>query len=95
MRALRSVANADDEGIANEDRGLTIAGLAVREMGWACYHEQLVAIDVELWQLVCEERVLDRQRVQVVILLEFAQLASLGWNNPIQRIGAIGRTGTG
>ena len=74
MRALRSMANADDEGIANEDRGLTIADLAVREMGWARHHEQLVAIDVELWQLVCEERVLDRQRVQVVILLELAQL---------------------
>jgi hypothetical protein len=60
--------------IANEDRGLAIADLAVHEMGWARNHEQLVAIDVELWQLVCEERVLDRQRVQVVVLLELAQL---------------------
>ena len=47
MRALRSVANADDEGIANEDRRLTIADLPVSEMGWARDDEQLVAIDVE------------------------------------------------
>ena len=96
MRALRSVANADDEGIANEDRGLAIADLAVREMGWACYHEQLVAIDVELWQLMCEERVLDRQRVQVVILLELAQLrlARLEQSDP-HEFGAIGRTADG
>ena len=93
MRALRSVANADDEGIANEDRGLAIADLAVREMGWARDHEQLVAIDVELWQLVCEERVLDRQRVQVVILLELAQLrfARLEQSYP-DKFGAIGCT---
>ena len=93
MRALRSVANADDEGFANEDRGLTIADLAVREMGWARHHEQLVAIDVELWQLVCEERILDRQRVQVVILLELAQLrlARLEQSDP-DEFGAIGCT---
>ena len=93
MRALRSVANADDEGIANEDRGLTIADFAVSEIGWACYHEQLVAIDVKLWQLVCEERVLDRQRVQVVILLELAQLrlARLEQSDP-DKFGAIGCT---
>ena len=89
MRALRSVADADDEGIANEDRGLAIADLAVHEMGWARDHEQLVAIDVELWQLVSEERVLDRQRVQVVILLELAQLRSAGPNSPIQTFAAI------
>jgi hypothetical protein len=46
MRALRSVANADDETFANEDRGFAIADLAVREMGWARHHEQLVATDV-------------------------------------------------
>ena len=93
MRALRSVANADDEGFANEDRGLAIGDLAVREMGWARHHEQLVAIDVELRQLVCEERVLDRQRVQVVILLELAQLrlARLEQSDP-DEFGAIGRT---
>src|ERR1700722_14458681 len=93
MRALRSVANADDEGIANEDRGLAIADLAVSEMGWARHHEQLVAIDVQLWQLVCEERVLDRQRVQVVILLELTQLrlARLEQSDP-DKFGAIGCT---
>jgi hypothetical protein len=53
-------------------------------MGWARDHEQLVAIDVELWQLVCEERVLDRQRVQVVILLELRNSASPGSYSPIQ-----------
>lgn len=96
MRALRSVANADDEGFANEDRGLAIGDLAVREMGWARHHEQLVAIDVELRQLVCEERVLDRQRVQVVILLELAQLrlARLEQSDP-DEFGAIGRTTDG
>ena len=96
MRALRSVANADDEGIANEDRSLTVADLAVREMSRACYHEQLVAIDVELWQLVCEERVLNRKRVQVVILLELAQLrlARLEQSDP-DEFGAIGRTADG
>src|ERR1700722_778453 len=93
MRALRSVANADDEGIANEDGGLTIADLSVSEMGWARHHEQLVAIDVELWQLVSEECVLDRQRVQVVILLELAQLrlARLEQSDP-DKFGAIGCT---
>ena len=93
MRALRSVANADDEGIANEDRGLTIADLPVSEMGWARDDEQLVAIDVELWQLVCEERVLDRQRVQLVVLLELAQLrlARLEQSDP-DEFGAIGCT---
>src|ERR1700722_1046020 len=93
MRALRSVANADDEGIANEDGGLAIADLAIREMGWARHHEQLVAIDVQLWQLVCEERVLDRQRVQVVILLELTQLrlARLEQSDP-DEFGAIGCT---
>src|SRR3984957_16842447 len=93
MRALRSMANADDEGIANEDGGLAIADLAVSEMGWARHHEQLVAIDVQLWQLVCEERVLDRQRVQVVILLELTQLrlARLEQSDP-DEFGAIGCT---
>src|SRR3984957_11006923 len=87
------MANADDEGLANEDGGLAIADLAVSEMGWACHHEQLVAIDVELWQLVCEERALDRQRVQVVILLELAQLrlARLEQSDP-DEFGAIGCT---
>src|SRR5689334_21660730 len=96
MRALRSVTNADDEGIANEDRGLAIADSTVRVMGWARHHEQLVAIDVELWQLMCEERVLDRQRVQVVILLELAQLrlARLEQSDP-DEFGAIGRTADG
>src|SRR4029077_15220976 len=93
MRALRSVANADDEGIANEDGGFAIADLAVSEMGWARHHEQLVAIYVQLWQLVCEERVLDRQRVQVVILLKLAQfrLGRLEQSDP-DEFGAIGCT---
>ena len=91
MRALRSVANADDEGFANEDRGLAIADLAAHEMGWARHHEQLVAIDVELWQLMCEERILDRQWVQVVIILELTQLrlARLEQSDP-DEFGAIG-----
>src|ERR1700748_825890 len=91
MRALRSVANADDESFANEDGGLAIADLAVRQMGWARPDEKLGAIDVELWQLVCEERILDRQRMQVVILLELAQLrlARLEQSDP-DKFGAIG-----
>src|ERR1700733_15238257 len=62
-------------------------------MGWARHYEHLVAIDVELWQLVCEERVLDRQRVQVVILLELAQLrlARLEQSDP-DEFGPIGCT---
>src|ERR1700749_4965111 len=52
MRPLRSMANADDESIADKDRGLAIADFAVGEMGRARRHEQLVAINVQLWQLV-------------------------------------------
>ena len=40
MRALRSVANADDEGVAYEYRSLAIADFAVREISWARHYEQ-------------------------------------------------------
>src|SRR4029077_423094 len=52
------------------------------------------AIDVELWQLVCEERVFDRQRVQIVVLLKLAQfrLGRLEQSDP-DEFGAIVGTG--
>jgi hypothetical protein len=83
MRALRSVANADDEGIANEDRGPAVADLAVHEMGWARHHEQLVAIDVELWQLVRSASSI-ASGCKSQFSWSWRNSASLGSNSPIQ-----------
>ena len=60
--------------MADEHRGLAISDLAALEMGGAGDDEQLVAIDVDLGQLVGLERVLDRQRMEVVLLLQDAHL---------------------
>jgi len=61
-------------GRADEDRGLAVADHFIVELGGPGDDEQLVVIDVDLGQLVRAERVLDRQRVQPVGLLEGAQL---------------------
>ena len=82
MRALRSVANADDECIANKDRGLAIADFAVYEMGRARHHEQLVAKDADLGQLMGLEGILDGQRMETVIFLELPQFRFGGFEQP-------------
>ena len=74
MGAGGDVANTDDVMAADEHRGLAIGDLFAFEMGGAGDDEQLVAIDVELGKLVGLERVLDRQRMEVVLLLQEVQL---------------------
>ena len=56
----RSVTDANDVGRANEDGGLTVTDAFLLQPGGAGDDEQLLAIDVNLGQLVGVECVLDR-----------------------------------
>ena len=74
----------DDVAVADEDRGLAISDLAALEMGGAGDDEQLVAINVDLGQLVGLERVLDRQRMEVVCSWRSRISSAVGSAMPIQ-----------
>ena len=69
MRPGRAVADADDVAVADEDRGLAIIDMVLHHLRGAGDDEQLVAIDVDLGQLVGLERILDRQRMEIVAFL--------------------------
>ena len=68
------VADRDDVAVADEHRGFAIDNLAALEMRRARDDEELIAVYVHLGQLIGLERVLDRERVEVVMGLEGAQL---------------------
>ena len=96
MGALGAVAHADDEGRADEHRRFAIHDAILGEMRSARHDEQLVPVDVDLGQLMRGQRILDGQRMQVVVLLQPPQLgfAWLKKSDP-NEFGAVGRAGDG
>ena len=94
--ALGAVAHADDEGLADEHRRFAIGDAIVGEMRRSRDDEQLVPVDVDLGQLMRGQRILDGQRMEVVVLLQPAQLgfARLKKSDP-DEFGTVGRAGDG
>src|SRR5574337_1695647 len=74
MGARRSVPDADDKSFADEDRGLAIGELVVDEMGGARNDKKLVPVHVDLGELMGGERVLDRERMEAVVVLKPPEL---------------------
>src|SRR5574337_801404 len=74
MGARRSVPDADDKSFADEDRGLPVGDPVVGEMGGARDDEELVPVHVDLGELMGGERVLDRERMEAIIILKPPEL---------------------
>ena len=78
MRARRAMPNRDDEILPDKNCGFTIGDAVVLEMGCARHHKQLVAINVDLRQLVRFQRIFNRKRMKSVVLLELFKLQLWG-----------------
>src|SRR5574337_646665 len=74
MGARRSVPDADDKSFADEDRGLAIGDLVVDEMSGPRDDKKLVPVHVDLGELMGGERVLDRERMEAVVVLKPPEL---------------------
>ena len=70
--------DADDIAAPDEDMGLAEGDAPVDQLGGAGDHEERVAILLELRPLMRVGGVLDRERVQVELLLHAAQQRRLG-----------------
>ena len=77
MRPLRAMAHRDDVGATDKDRGLAVLDTVALEMRRARDHEQLIAENVDLRQLMRLQCIFDGQRMQAVLLGKCPQL-SLG-----------------
>jgi hypothetical protein len=66
MRAHRSMPHTDDVAVADKHRGFAITNLIMVQMRGTRDNKQLIAIDIDLGQLVGLDRVFDRQRMEVV-----------------------------
>ena len=93
----RAVPHRDDMAATGEDMGLAIGDAGAFEMGGSSYDEELLAIDVDLRQLMRPERVLHRERVEVEPGLERAEffLRGVGQADPhelgVPQLQALGR----
>src|SRR5574337_2102062 len=74
MGARRSVPDADDKSFADEDRGLAVGDLVVDEMSGPRNDKKLVPVHVDLGELMGGERVLDRERMEAVVVLKPPEL---------------------
>ena len=70
MAAARGAADADDVAVADEDGGLAVADGALLQPGRPGHHEDLVAEDIQLGQLLALGGVFDCKRVETVAVLE-------------------------
>ena len=82
MRAVRAMANRDDVMSAEEERGLPVDNLFSVQPRGPQGDENLVTIDVDLRQFVRLQGVIDRQCMQAIGGLEFAQLLLGRINEP-------------
>jgi hypothetical protein len=62
--------NSDDVAVPDEDRGFAIFDRLADQARGAGDDEQLVVVDIDLGQLVGDDRVFDGERVKVVTVLE-------------------------
>jgi hypothetical protein len=72
------VADADDIALADEDMGFAEGDALIDHLGRAGDDEERVAILLELRALMSVGRVLDRERMQVELLLHAAQQVGIG-----------------
>ena len=78
MRPRRAMPNRDDKILPDKNCGFAISDVIVLEMSSARHHKQLVAVNVDLRQLVSLERILNRKRMKPVVFLELLELSLRG-----------------
>jgi hypothetical protein len=75
MRPSRAMPNRNDKILPDKDGCFAIGDVILLKMSRARHDKQLIAVDVNFRQLVCLERILDRERMKPVVLLELLELS--------------------
>ncbi len=75
VRPSRAMPNRNDKILTDKNGCFTIGDAILLKMSGARHDKQLVAINVNLRQLVCFERIFNRKRMEPVVFLKLLELS--------------------
>ena len=75
MRPCRAMPDRNDEILPDKDCGFAVGDVIVLKMSGARHYKQLVAININLRDLIRFECILDRERMKSIVLLELFKLS--------------------